>query len=177
VLSHASFNPGSDFGKPRSRNCGFLSALHTKPSMLYPSHCIIIDRHIYAQHTTFQCSTQYSDSSTLKHMCLHSTPTDQPQEHALASPRRSRRGHQPQTSWAIACPEQLPMPFLHALVEALLPYSWIPYDSSIIIRQSGLTLRQYCITIGSVITFVSALCALRRLSYFLGPDLSSCSLG
>jgi hypothetical protein len=38
-------------------------------------------------------------------------------------------------------------------------------------------LRQYCITIGSVITFVSALCALRRLSYFLGPELSSCSLG
>jgi hypothetical protein len=46
-------------------------------------------------------------------------------------------------------------------------YRWIPYRY----------LRQYCITIGYVSTFVSALCVLRRLSYFLGPELSSCSLG
>jgi hypothetical protein len=34
-------------------------------------------------------------------------------------------------------------------------------------------LHQYCITIGSGTTFVSALCVLRRLNDLLGPELSS----
>jgi serine/threonine protein kinase len=63
---------------------------------------------------------------------------------------------------------------LHCTLHYTALYSWIPYNSSI--RQSGL-IRQYCITTGSVINFVSALCVLRRLSYFSGPELSSCFLG
>jgi hypothetical protein len=54
-------------------------------------------------------------------------------------------------------------------------YSWIPYNSGI--RQSGLTPSILHYNCGSVITFVSALCVLRRLSYFSGPELSSCFLG
>jgi hypothetical protein len=48
-------------------------------------------------------------------------------------------------------------------------YRWIPYNSGI--RQPALT-PSTLFTIGSETTFVSALCVLRRLGYFLCPDIS-----